>query len=180
MIRIITPQIKDRFAVSWDVAKHIGDMGLFGYGLGDVAVCFYNNDYSLVCRDEINNVFEYKNLFEKIKDDSEYRITLDKEEDLSFIDAVLMNYKSPDKKIDVRIFEDRAVIMANDSKQEQEIRANIDVKKYDAGEEDGFRINPDYFQEVVKKYDWFVVLDGMVYCHNAVNGVDRIVSIMNL
>lgn len=169
------------FAVKQDILKHILQFDLDRFCADDIMV-FSDGMFSLYCKNTINNVFEYKQFFEPMEEevDLSYSITLEKGEDIDFIDSFLLNYKKKDKKIVVAVHENRLVIVATGDKGTQESRASIAISKHNAGDSEKFKINSDYFKDIYSDYDWFNILDGKLYCYNVENGVERLVVIKNL
>jgi hypothetical protein len=172
-----------RFAIRWDILKHVLDNAFTKYGCSEDILSFSKDNYELICRNDINNIFGYEDYMESANEDMDYgySIYMNKEEDIDFIDSFLLDYKTLDKKVLVDIISShRLLILAKGNDGTQETKASITLEKYNAGEAEQFEINVDYMKLLYEKFDYFNVLDRMLYCCNVEDSIERIIVIKNL
>lgn len=168
-------------AVHHSVLKHISSLRFNKIAVKDDVIQFNKDGYSLICKNKIDNVFPlavFDNMMGELKE--EYNIYIDKDEDISFLDAVLLNYKKPDQKVVVSIHGNRMVVVAENENKTNETRASLKLKEHEAGVNVSFKINVEYFKQMYENFDYFQVLDGIVYCYNVEDEVQRIIRVENL
>lgn len=175
-------KIKDSLGIRWDVLKHISSKDFSQLGCNDSTIIFGKENYTLICQNRIEEAFTYKDLFEEAMEELDFSnsIYMDKEESIDFIEAFLIDYKKLDKKIDVSILNSRRLtLFAGEDGGSSESKTAIDLTKYTAGHKDSFSIAIDYFKAVYSDYDYFNILDNMLYAYNVEHSVERLIKIDN-
>lgn len=173
--------VADNFAIDAVTLTHAVSKDFTNYGVFNDVVFLEKEDYTLITRNRKEEVFDYKPFFEQEDLYIDYAIYMNNEEDISYLDSFLLNFNVLEKKVIVNILDsDRAMITALGSKKTEETRIPINIDKYKSGEEEKFRIHPDYFKSLYNDFDYFYVLEGMLFCVNVEDEIERIVEIKNL
>lgn len=168
------------FIIRYDTLAHVVANSFTHYDVFTDVLFLKKENYTLITENSKDR-FNYKPFFNIEDLYFDYSIHLNKDEDISFIDSFLLNYKKPDKKIKVNIINDtRALVVAIGDTKTEETRIPIKVNKYNAGEKTSFNMHPDYFKSVYHDFDYFYVLDGAIYAVNVEDEVERIVRVENL
>lgn len=170
-----------KFVIGADILTHIIAKQFDSYGVSGKAVWFKKSGYTFITENREEEVFPYEDFFDQEELFFDYSIHMNKEEDISYIDSFLLNFKKPDKKIQVHVLSDSKIILvAEGDDKTEETRIPVKIDKYDAGEEEVFMINPEYFKSVYADYDYFYILDRMMFVVNVEDRVERITEIKNI
>lgn len=177
----VESDFKYDFNVRWDVLKHITDNNFNKY-YSDGDTIFFQKDNFLIITESTDNIFEYESYFNNIEDNfnSAYSIYMNKEENIDYIDTFLMDYAKKDKEMEIQVNAKRVLAIAEDNEKTKETRIFIPIEKYLSEESEKFIIIPEYFKLVYDNYDYFNILDGMLYSRNIENMIESICVIENL
>ena len=169
------------FNIRWDILKHVTDNDFTSY-FSDGNRIFFEKDNFVLITESTDNIFEYASYFETVENnyDASYSVFMNKKEDIDFIDTFLLDYAKKDKEIKISVNSKRILTTAEDNEKTKETIAFIRIDKYLSGESEDFIIIPEYFKMIYEKYDYFNILDGMLYAVDIENMAESICVIENL
>lgn len=182
IIKVEIPEWNNKkFVIGADILTHIIAKQFDSYGVSGSTVRFKKDGYTLITENREDEIFPYGSFFNNEELYFDYSIHMNKEQDIGYVDSFLLNFKKPDKKIKVHVISDSKIILiAEGDDKTEETRIPIKIDKYNAGEEDIFLINPDYFKSIYADYDYFYILDRMLFAVNVEDRVERITGIKNI